>query len=50
MKVSSKIAKVVVITEAILALLLAVGVIIGSADILRYFKIIYITPQWKLFR
>lgn len=49
MKVSSKIAKVVVITEAILALLLAVGVIIGSADILRYFKIIYITPPMETF-
>ena len=49
MKISSRIAKVVVILEAILAFLLALGVVIGSVDILRYFKIIYITPPMETF-
>jgi hypothetical protein len=49
MKISSRIAKVVVIIEVILAFLLAVGVVIGSADILRYFKIIYFTPPMETF-
>ena len=49
MKISSRIAKGVVIIEAILAFLLAVGVVIGSVDILRYFKIIYFTPPMETF-
>ena len=49
MKISSRIAKVVVILEAILAFLLALGVVIGSVDILRYFNIIYITPPMETF-
>lgn len=49
MKISSRIAKAVVILEAILASLLAIGVIIGSTDILRYFKIIYHTTPMETF-
>jgi len=41
MKLSSIIAKVVTILEVVLASLLAIGVIIGFTDIIRYFKIIY---------
>ena len=43
MKLSSRIAKIVIALELILALLLAVGVIVGFVDILGYFKIIYNT-------
>lgn len=49
MKISSRIAKAVIILEAILAFLLAIGVVIGSTDILRYFKIIYYTPPMETF-
>jgi len=43
-KLSSKIAKVIIALELLLALILAVGVIVGFVDILGYFKIIYNTP------
>lgn len=49
MKLSSIIAKVVTILEVVLASLLAMGVLIGFADILRYFKIIYHTPPIDTF-
>jgi len=42
-KLSSKVAKIVKVLELMLALFLAVGVIIGFIDILRYFKTIYYT-------
>lgn len=43
MKLSSRIAKIVIILELILASLLAVGVIISFTDILGYFRILYYT-------
>jgi hypothetical protein len=49
MKLSSKIAKVVVIIEVMLAFLLAVGIIGSAFDIIRYFKIIYFTPPMETF-
>ena len=49
MKISSKIVKAVFILEIILAVFIAIGVIVGSADIIRYFKIIYDTPPMETF-
>ncbi len=49
MKIPSKITKMAIILETILAFLLALGVVIGSIDILRYFKIIYTTPPMESF-
>lgn len=48
-KVSEKIVKGVFILEAVLALFIIVGVVIGSADLFRYFKIIYTTPPLQTF-
>jgi len=49
MKISTKIGRLVTILELVLASMLAVGVIIGFADVLRYFKIIYHTSTIDTF-
>lgn len=49
-KVSEKIVKGVFILEAALALFLIAGVIVGSYDLFRYFKIIYDTPPLQTFQ
>ncbi|MDD4569995.1 MAG: transporter associated domain-containing protein, partial [Tepidanaerobacteraceae bacterium] len=46
---SSKIVKGVFFLEAVLALFIAFGVLIGVTDIIRYFKIIYITAPMETF-
>lgn len=49
-KVSEKIVKGVFVLEATLALFLIAGVIVGSLDLFRYFKIIYYTPALQTFQ
>jgi len=48
--ISERIVKGVFILEAILALFIIIGVVIGSADLFRYFKIIYTTPPLQTFQ
>lgn len=48
-KISEKIVKGVFILEAALALFIIAGVVIGSVDLFRYFKIIYSTPPLQTF-
>lgn len=49
-RVSEKIVKGVFVLEAVLALFLIAGVIVGSFDLFRYFKIIYDTPAIQTFQ
>lgn len=49
-KVSEQMVKNVFILEVVLALFIVIGVIIGSTDLFRYFKIIFETPRWRPFR
>ncbi|GAQ26307.1 transporter associated domain-containing protein [Tepidanaerobacter syntrophicus] len=49
MKISSRIAKTIIILESVLAFFVILGVIVGSVDILRYLKIIYETPPTESF-
>lgn len=49
MKISTKIGRLVTILELVIASMLVVGVIIGFADVLRYFKIIYHTSTIDTF-
>lgn len=48
-KLSEKIVKGVFLLEATLAIFIIIGVIIGSYDLIRYFKIIFITPPMETF-
>jgi uncharacterized membrane protein (DUF373 family) len=48
-KVSEKMVKSVFILEAVLALFIVIGVIIGSTDLFKYFKIIFETPPLETF-
>lgn len=49
MKISSRISKIIIILEAVLAFFIIIGVAVGIIDILRFFKILYHTPPAESF-